>query len=56
MNVAFGGTLWQQVQEVPGMRDHREDKTQPLEVQYAPAHEVTLAPGGCCADSRAPTA
>jgi len=47
MNVAFGGTLWQKVQEVPGMRDHREDKQQPLEVQYAPAHEIELVRGGC---------
>ena len=46
MNVAYGGTLWQHVQEEPGMRDHREDKSEPLEVQYAPAHEVELAPGG----------
>jgi len=46
MNVAFGGTLWQKVQDVPGMRDHREDKEQPLEVQYAPAHEVELVQGG----------
>jgi putative glutamine amidotransferase len=46
MNVAFGGTLWQKVQDEPGMRDHREDKEQPLEVQYAPAHEVELVRGG----------
>ncbi len=46
MNVAFGGTLWQKVQDVPGKQDHREDKSQPLEVQYAPAHEVELADGG----------
>jgi putative glutamine amidotransferase len=46
MNVACGGTLWQKVQEVPGMLDHREDKEQPLEVQYAPAHDVLLEPGG----------
>jgi putative glutamine amidotransferase len=46
MNVAFGGTLWQKVQDVPGMRDHREDKEQPLEVQYASAHEVELVAGG----------
>jgi len=45
MNVAYGGTLWQQVQEQPGMLDHREDKEQPLEVQYAPAHEVVLEDG-----------
>lgn len=46
MNVALGGSLWQHVEEVPGMRDHREDKSLPLEAQYGPAHEVALAPGG----------
>jgi putative glutamine amidotransferase len=46
MNVAFGGTLWPKVQDVPGMADHREDKAQPLEQQYAPAHEVELVRGG----------
>jgi putative glutamine amidotransferase len=46
MNVAFGGTLWQKVHEQDGLADHREDKEQPLEVQYGPAHEVALAEGG----------
>lgn len=46
MNVAFGGKLWQKVQLVPGMQDHREDKDDPLDVQYAPVHEVALVPGG----------
>ncbi len=46
MNVVYGGSLWQKVQEQPGMRDHREDKSAPLEVQYAPAHEVELVQGG----------
>jgi putative glutamine amidotransferase len=46
MNVAFGGTLHQKVQDVPGFLDHREDKQQPLEVQYAPVHDVELVPGG----------
>jgi putative glutamine amidotransferase len=46
MNVAFGGTLHQRVHEVPGHLDHRDDESQPLEVQYGPAHEVTLEPGG----------
>lgn len=46
MNVAFGGTLWQHVEEVPGHRVHHEDATQPLEVQYAPSHAVTLTAGG----------
>ncbi len=46
MNVAFGGTLHQKVHEVPGMMDHRDDESQPLEAQYGPAHEVRLEPGG----------
>jgi putative glutamine amidotransferase len=46
MNVAFGGTLHQRLHEVPGYLDHRDDGTQPLEVQYGPAHDVTLEPGG----------
>lgn len=46
MNVAFGGSLHQKVHEVPGFDDHREDKTEPLEIQYGPAHRVTLAAGG----------
>jgi putative glutamine amidotransferase len=45
MNVAFGGTLHQRVHEVEGLDDHREDKEQPLDVQYAPTHEVVLEPG-----------
>ncbi len=46
MNVAYGGTLWQRLHEVPGHIDHREDEAQPLEEQYGPAHEVLLDPGG----------
>jgi putative glutamine amidotransferase len=46
MNVAFGGTLHQKVHEVPGLANHRENKEAPLEVQYGPAHEVELVPGG----------
>ena len=46
MNVAFGGTLHQRLYEVQGFKDHREDESQPLDVQYGPAHDVTLEPGG----------
>ena len=45
MNVAYGGTLHQRLHEV-GFSDHREDESMPLEVQYGPAHEVLLEPGG----------
>jgi len=46
MNVAYGGTLHQRLQDVAGYSDHREDESASLEVQYAPAHEVLLEPGG----------
>jgi len=46
MNVAFGGTLWQKLHEVEGLRDHREDLQAPLEEQYGPAHDVILEEGG----------
>lgn len=50
LNVAFGGTLHQHVEELPGRRDHREDKTAELDEQYAPAHPVTILPGCLLAD------
>lgn len=46
VNVALGGTLYQAIQEVNGMMDHREDTTQPVDVQYGDAHKVTLTQGG----------
>jgi len=45
-NVAYGGSLHQRVHEVPGHMDHRDDESQPLEVQYGPAHDVILEGGG----------
>jgi putative glutamine amidotransferase len=49
MNVAFGGTLWQHVHEVPGQAVHHEDTSAALDLQYGPAHAVTLAAGGVLA-------
>jgi putative glutamine amidotransferase len=46
MNVAFGGSLWQKLHEVPGNLDHREDPKLPFEQQYELAHEVILEPDG----------
>jgi putative glutamine amidotransferase len=43
VNVALGGTLHQKVHEVPGLDDHREDSSEPLDVQYGPAHPVALS-------------
>ncbi len=45
MNVAFGGTLWQGLGPDNGHAVHAEDKSQPLAVQYSPAHELLLEPG-----------
>jgi len=46
MNVAFGGTLHQSVHTSPDFADHRENKADSLDVQYAPSHSIWLAPGG----------
>ena len=48
LNVALGGTLHQQVHEVPDRLDHRE-KGAALDEQYGPAHAVTAAEGGLLA-------
>lgn len=50
MNVAFGGTLHQNLHLTGRFQEHREDKTQPLSVQYGPAHNVRLTPGSVLAD------
>ncbi len=46
MNVVFGGTLHQSVHAVAGLHDHRENKEDELDVQYAPSHPVALTRGG----------
>ena len=43
LNVALGGTLHQNVQELPGKQDHRAPRDQPHSVRYAPVHPVDLA-------------
>lgn len=46
LNVAFGGTLHQQLHELEGTLDHREDTTLPEAKRYGSAHEVRLTLGG----------
>jgi putative glutamine amidotransferase len=46
LNVALGGTLHQAVHRVPGRIDHREPPDASPEVQFAPAHTVTVTEGG----------
>ncbi|MES2937695.1 MAG: gamma-glutamyl-gamma-aminobutyrate hydrolase family protein [Pseudomonadota bacterium] len=45
MNVALGGSLYQQVHGEPGFLDHREPDSEDLAVQFAERHPVRLAPG-----------
>jgi putative glutamine amidotransferase len=46
LNVAFGGSLHQQVHCQPGLNDHREDKSADLEVQYGLSHNINIRSGG----------
>ncbi len=46
LNVALGGSLHQDLGEVPGYHIHKEDPDADIEVQYGPAHEVNLVEGG----------
>lgn len=48
LNVAFGGTLYQAVQNQPGKLDHREPEGD-AEQQYAPSHELSIEPDGVLA-------
>ena len=49
VNVALGGSLYQAVQEVPDRHDHRAAKEAAVDVQYGPAHDVLVQPGGVLA-------
>jgi len=46
MNVALGGSLHQNLHQIEGLMDHREDESQPRSIQYAKAHGVYLAANG----------
>jgi putative glutamine amidotransferase len=45
MNVAFGGTLYQEVHAQSGYMDHR-DKEGTLDVQYGPSHQIKITKNG----------
>lgn len=49
MNVALGGSLHQAVQAVGPFRDHRAPAEAAVEVQYGPAHPVSVQAGGLLA-------
>lgn len=46
LNVAFGGTLHQAVEEVPGLNDHRQPPVGDKAALYAPSHDLEILPGG----------
>jgi putative glutamine amidotransferase len=46
LNVAFGGTLHQDLSKVPNTICHHEDLSCPRDEQYLPSHAVSLAPSG----------
>jgi putative glutamine amidotransferase len=46
INVALGGSLHQNLQDLPGNLDHREKKDQSLDDQYGPVHDIELVEGG----------
>lgn len=49
INVALGGSLHQQVQDLPDHLDHRHAMGSSYDVQYSPAHTVRFAPGSAFA-------
>lgn len=46
MNVALGGSLHQQIQELEGKMDHRSPRGVESEERYALAHDISLLPDG----------
>lgn len=49
LNVAFNGTLHQEVHEIEGHDDHRENKELDLEGQYGYSHSIQIKEGGILA-------
>jgi putative glutamine amidotransferase len=47
LNVALGGTLLSEVQEMDGRMDHRAPETDLQEARFAIRHPVKVAAGGC---------
>ena len=49
MNVAYGGSLHQEVHAMDGYMDHREVEADPLDIQYGPSHPIEIDPAGMLA-------
>jgi gamma-glutamyl-gamma-aminobutyrate hydrolase PuuD len=50
INVALGGDIHQKLYAVGDFDDHREDSTDPVDVQYGESHSVRLVAGSWLAD------
>ena len=46
MNVAFGGTLYQDLDRDSGYKDHDFKRDDPLEIQYGVSHKVSFVNNG----------
>lgn len=49
LNVALGGKLATEIQELPGIDDHRAPPTEDTELRFAIRHPVRVAEGSCMA-------
>lgn len=50
LNVALGGTLATEIQEIEGNLDHRADYTRSPDDRFDLAHKIRVTPGGCLAN------
>ncbi len=50
MNVAFGGSLYPEIRDLPGRMNHRMPPEGTIEEKFALRHDVTLIPGGVFAE------
>ncbi len=46
LNVALGGTLHQNIHELPGKSEHRMNRSVPTDERYEIRHPITINPGG----------
>ncbi|MBW3096373.1 gamma-glutamyl-gamma-aminobutyrate hydrolase family protein [Pseudohoeflea coraliihabitans] len=49
LNVALGGTLANEIQELPGRSDHRKPEVPDRDEAFAVRHPIAVQPGGCLA-------
>jgi len=50
LNVALGGTLATEIQDLPGSLDHREPESDVRDERFSKRHSVMIEPGSCLAN------